>query len=152
MSSDLGYELDRLAIMDLLIRYGTSVDSHNFEGIRSCLADDLVFVGFATPEARHGGDAYTDLIRELLLPFGATQHLLGNQVVRIDGDRAYVETDVQATPLHGRRPRQDHDALGHLRGRDGAGRRGPRMDDHAPGAPASGHPAHNERRLRREPC
>ncbi len=97
MSSDLGYELDRLAIMDLLIRYGTSVDSHNFEGIRSCLADDLVFVGFATPEAQHGGDAYTDLIRELLLPFGATQHLLGNQVVRFDGDLAYVETDVQAT-------------------------------------------------------
>ena len=54
MSTDLGHELDRLAIMDLLIRYGTSVDSHNFEGIRSCLAEDLVFVGFGMPETGHG--------------------------------------------------------------------------------------------------
>ena len=97
MSTDLGHELDRLAIMDLLIRYGTSVDSHNFEGIRSCLAEDLVFVGFGTPETGHGGDAYRDLIRELLKPFGATQHLLGNQVVEFNGDAAHVRTDVQAT-------------------------------------------------------
>ena len=33
----------------------------------------------------------------MLLPFGATQHLLGNQVVEIKGDVAHVETDVQAT-------------------------------------------------------
>ena len=97
MSNDLGQELDRLAIMDLLIRYGTSVDSHNFEGIRSCFADDLVFVNIGSPEAQHGGDTYTDVIRRLLKPFGATQHLMGNQVVAFDGDAAHVETDVQAT-------------------------------------------------------
>ena len=42
MSTDLGHEMDRLAIMDVLIRYGTSVDGHNFEGIRSCFAANLV--------------------------------------------------------------------------------------------------------------
>ena len=97
MSSELGQEPDRLAIMDVLIRYGTSVDSRHFEGIRSCFADDLVFVNIGSPEAQHGGDAYTDVIRRLLKPFGATQHLMGNQVVVFDGDVAHVETDVQAT-------------------------------------------------------
>ena len=97
MSNDLGQELDRLAIMDLLIRYGTSVDSHNFEGIRSCFADDLVFVNIGGPDPQHGGDTYTETIRRLLKPFGATQHLMGNQVVEFDGDVAHVETDVQAT-------------------------------------------------------
>lgn len=97
MTTDLSHELDRLAIMDLLIRYANSVDCHDFEGIRSCLADDLVFVGFGRPDPGHGGDAYTDLIRELLKPFGATQHLLGNQVVELDGDVAHVATHVQVT-------------------------------------------------------
>ena len=97
MSTDLGHEMDRLAIMDVLIRYGTSVDGHNFEGIRSCFADDLVFAGIGAPDTQHGGDTYTNVIRRLLKPFGATQHLLGNQVVELEGDVAHVSTDVQAT-------------------------------------------------------
>ena len=44
MGSDLGHELDRLAIMDLLIRYARSLDSHDFATMRSCFADDLVFL------------------------------------------------------------------------------------------------------------
>ncbi len=97
MSSDLGHELDRLAIMDLLIRYARSVDGHDFATMRSCFADDLVFVNIGSPETQHGGDTYTETIRRLLVPFGATQHLLGNQVVEFDGDVAQVETGLQAT-------------------------------------------------------
>ncbi len=97
MSSDLGHELDRLAIMDLLIRYARSVDGHDFATMRSCFADDLVFVNIGSPETQHGGDTYTETIRQLLVPFGATQHLLGNQVVEFDGDVAHVETGLQAT-------------------------------------------------------
>ena len=97
MSKDLGQELDRLAIMDLLIRYARSVDSHDFATMRSCFADDLIFLNIGSPDAQHGGDTYTETIRRLLLPFGATQHLLGNQVVAFDGDAAHVETDLQAT-------------------------------------------------------
>ncbi len=97
MSNDLGQVPDRLAIMDLLIRYARAVDSHDFEGIRSCFADDLVFVNIGSPDAQHGGDTYTETIRRLLKPFGATQHLLGNQVVEFDGNVAHVETDLQAT-------------------------------------------------------
>ncbi|MCY3647588.1 MAG: nuclear transport factor 2 family protein [Chloroflexi bacterium] len=97
MSDDLGHELDRLAIMDLLIRYARSVDSHDFAAMRSCFADDLVFLNIGSPDAQHGGDTYTDVIRRLLVPFGATQHLLGNQVVEFNGDVAHVETDLQAT-------------------------------------------------------
>ena len=97
MSKDLGQEPDRLAIMDLLIRYARAVDSHDFESIRSCFADDLVFVNIGSPDAQHGGDTYTETIRRLLKPFGVTQHLLGNQVVEFDGNVAHVETDLQAT-------------------------------------------------------
>ena len=97
MSSDLSHELDRLAIMDLLIRYARAVDDHDFAGIRSCFADDLVFTNIGSPDPQYGGDTYTETIRRLLKPFGATQHLLGNQVVAFDGDVAHVETDLQAT-------------------------------------------------------
>lgn len=79
MSNDLGQELDRLAIMDLLIRYARSVDSHDFGAMRSCFADDLVFVNIGSPDAQHGGDTYTGVIRRLLVPFGATQHLLATR-------------------------------------------------------------------------
>ena len=97
MSGDLDREVDRLAIMDLLIRYARSVDGHDFATMRSCFADDLVFLNIGSPDAQHGGDTYTETIRRLLVPFGATQHLLGNQVVEFDGDVARVETDLQAT-------------------------------------------------------
>ena len=97
MSGDLARELDRLAIMDLLIRYARSVDDHDFATMRSCFADDLVFLNIGSPDAQYGGDTYTETIRRLLVPFGATQHLLGNQVVEFDGDTAHVETGLQAT-------------------------------------------------------
>ena len=97
-SNDLQELLDKKATMDVMIRYATSVDTHNLERYRTCFVDDLEAVGFGN-EVFPSADDFVIYVREALKQFGATQHLMGNQVVEFQegGDIAHTYTDVQAT-------------------------------------------------------
>ncbi|GLB63384.1 hypothetical protein NCCP2495_12620 [Dietzia sp. NCCP-2495] len=88
MSRTLVELSDRWDLQDLMTRYATCIDSRDFDGL------DRVF----TPDARvsfvaSGGpdDAYPAIrawLAEMLPIFAATQHLMGNLAVRLDGDAA----------------------------------------------------------------
>lgn len=88
MSRTLVEMSDRWDLQDLMTRYATCIDSRDFEGL------DRVF----TPDARvsyaaSGGpeDDYPTIrawLAETLPIFWATQHLMANLAVTLDGDSA----------------------------------------------------------------
>jgi ketosteroid isomerase-like protein len=93
MSHDL--TADRIALQDVMLRYAAGVDERDFEMYRSCFTDDVEVLGFGA-ETVHGREAWIAYVRKALERFGATQHMLGPQLARVQGDRAQCRTDVQA--------------------------------------------------------
>lgn len=86
---------DRLAIQDVMTNYAAGVDDRDMAQYRRCFADDVKIVGFGGDEVV-GADLWVAEVVEKLAAFGQTQHMLGPQLVQIDGDVASVRTDVQA--------------------------------------------------------
>lgn len=80
--------LERLAIEETLVRYGTAIDTQNFDLL------DTVFTPDATLDYRISGGARGPLseakawLAKVLVPFTFMQHMIGNLSVEIDGDRA----------------------------------------------------------------
>lgn len=80
--------LERLAIEETLIRYGTAIDTKNFDLL------DTVFTPDATLDYRQAGGARGPLseaktwLAKVLEPFTFMQHMICNLSVEIDGDRA----------------------------------------------------------------
>jgi hypothetical protein len=62
---------------------------------RDCFADDAEIVGFGGG-AVVGADVWTEEVKSKLAAFDATQHMLGPQMITIEGDTASTRTDVQA--------------------------------------------------------
>lgn len=95
MSDTVQYVADRIALMDVMLKYAKGVDERDLDLYRSVFADDVEVVGFG-PETVRGGDAWTDYVRNALLRFGPTQHMLGPQLATVSGNTANCRTDVQA--------------------------------------------------------
>ena len=101
MSPDANYLADRIAIMDVMVKYGTAVDAREMDRYRSCFTADLTVVGYGGDDME-GADTYLEYVIEALKNFPGTQHLMGNQVVEFGDDTrdpqtAHVNTEVQAT-------------------------------------------------------
>ena len=96
MDPALSELLDRQAMFDVMIRYGTSVDARDLDRYRTCFVDDVTVVGFL-PETIEGLDAYMEFVEGALKRFGATQHMMGNPTAEIRGDSGTLRTEVQAT-------------------------------------------------------
>lgn len=86
---------DRIALMDVMLKYAAGVDNRDLKLYRSCFADDCVVTGFGA-ETYRGGDAWTAYVKTALEQFGPTQHMLGPQLATVNGDKAQCRTDVQA--------------------------------------------------------
>jgi 3-phenylpropionate/cinnamic acid dioxygenase small subunit len=102
MSNNLA---DRLAIQDILTRYAAGVDDRNLQMYRNCFADEAEIVGFSGGTIT-GADAWTEEVKVKLAAFGSTQHMLGPQMVTIQGDTASTRTDVQALHYLKNNPRE----------------------------------------------
>ncbi len=77
---------DRQEIADLFVRYTTALDTRDWALLESCFARSPVFVH---PGGRlEGFPAILERTKAALTPLTATQHLLGNTVVQVDGDTA----------------------------------------------------------------
>ena len=85
----------RLAIQDVMTRYAAGVDDRDMDQYRACFADDVQIIGFGGDPVI-GADDWVEDVRGKLEAFGATQHMLGPQLVTVDGDSASTRTDVQA--------------------------------------------------------
>lgn len=95
--------LDRQAIADVVLRYCRGIDRLDLELVRDCYHPD------ATDE--HGTftgtrDEYVDWVSGVLERYTGTMHVVSNQLIEVDGDRAHAET--YGVAYHWGEPLTDH--------------------------------------------
>jgi len=79
---------DRLEIDDLLTRYATAVDTKDWDLYASCFTADA-FIDYTAAGGIKGTLAEVKKwLSEVMALFPVTQHLVGNRVIAVDGDRA----------------------------------------------------------------
>ncbi|MDG2303509.1 MAG: nuclear transport factor 2 family protein [Candidatus Binatia bacterium] len=78
---------DRLAIQDLLVRYGTSLDAKNWERLATCFLPDAV-ADYGTLGDHKGYDKIEKICRNALEPLDGSQHFISNFEITVDGDVA----------------------------------------------------------------
>lgn len=78
---------DWQAIVDLLIQYATALDSRNWKLLEQCFLPDAV-ADYGEVGCHEGYPAIETAVRYFLEGLDSSQHLLGNYVVDIKGDRA----------------------------------------------------------------
>jgi len=85
------YLVDRARITDHVLRYATGIDRRDWKLYRSIFADPLT-VDFSSwsgePSAMISADEWVAGVRATLEPFDATQHVLTNFLIEVDGDSA----------------------------------------------------------------
>ena len=115
---DANYAADRAEIEDLMARYLFALDWNDFDGFAATLTEDAE-LEFARGNIV-GRDNIVDAIRgfkERIVQIycdvdgnpGVLRHVLGQTVIRVDGDRAWARAFWQEMSNEG--PRNEHDRL-----------------------------------------
>ncbi len=92
----LGELEDRLAITDVLYQYATALDTRDWDLLRSCFTADGVADFLEFGGVNEGRDAIVTLCGGVLSGLDASQHLIGNPRVVLDGDKATATCYFQA--------------------------------------------------------
>ena len=87
---------DRLDIQDVLTRYCTSLDSRNWELLSEVFTVEAEADFGALGGQHRGVDAIASFVRQVLEGCDATQHLLGNFDIAVEGDEALASCYFQA--------------------------------------------------------
>ena len=86
---------DRMALQDVMLKYAAGVDDRDLELYASCFTDDLEVLDFGT-ETYNGKADWLEYVWSALEKYSSSQHMLGPQLARIEGDVAHTRTDLQA--------------------------------------------------------
>jgi pimeloyl-ACP methyl ester carboxylesterase/ketosteroid isomerase-like protein len=92
MPEDVGVLLDRQAIVDVIVRYAVALDTRDWRLLADCFTPDATAVYDRFDGPLRGFEAIQAGIQEALRPLDSSQHLLGNHVIDISGDRARAST------------------------------------------------------------
>ena len=97
-TEQLQYLTDRAEISDVVNRYATGLDTHNWVLLRSIFLDeiDMDFSSVHMKPGRMNADAWVESARVLFAGFDATQHLSANHVHDIRGDEATCTSYMRA--------------------------------------------------------
>jgi len=91
--------LDRAAISDVQLRYATGVDTRDWLLFRSCFTDEIETESSSAvggPPPRIKADDWVERVRRTIDGMQATQHMITNQVITLNGDEATGVAYVQA--------------------------------------------------------
>lgn len=98
---------DRFAIADVMSSYALALDTKDYPLLRSLFAVDvevMMIFDSNSPDSGEikltGIDAWIEFVEQALDGTRASQHLLGNPVIKFNGERAIVRTDLQATEYY----------------------------------------------------
>jgi len=91
---------DRHAIEDVLIRYATALDSRDWSLLASCFTENGVTDYQELGGVNAGPDAIIATCHGALSGLDASQHLISNMVVELDGDRARAACYFQAQHVY----------------------------------------------------
>jgi hypothetical protein len=86
---------DRIALQDVLLKYGAGLDDHDFDLYESCFMEDVEVIGIGN-QTIVGREAWMTFVLKAMSGFDATQHMWGSMLATIDGDTAATRTDLQA--------------------------------------------------------
>jgi len=92
---DLHALQDKQEITEICYRYGLALDRRDWAALAALFTPDADAFYLDMPPA-HGYKAIEDTCRTALTPLSATQHLISNVVVWLDGDRAECTCYLQA--------------------------------------------------------
>ncbi|HEX7907706.1 MAG TPA: nuclear transport factor 2 family protein [Paraburkholderia sp.] len=92
MPRDLQYLLDKTDISDLLIDYGTAIDSRDFAALDRIFTTDAVIDYRATGGPRCTLEEARRFLAEALPQFPRSQHMMGNISIRLQGATATART------------------------------------------------------------
>ena len=91
--------VDRTKIIDHVLNYSTGIDQHKWELYRSIFANEIT-MDFSSwsgdPAVTMAADDWVAGVRAALEPFDATQHVLTNFAVAVNGDNATCTCYVSA--------------------------------------------------------
>ena len=98
---------DRFAISDVMSSYALALDTKDYPLLRSLFAVDVeVMMTFDSnsPDVGEikliGIEAWIEFVEKALDGTRASQHLLGNPAISLNGEKAIVRTDLQATEYY----------------------------------------------------
>lgn len=98
---------DRYEIADIMNRYATALDTQDYALLRSIFSVDVEVMIIFDADSPDGGevklvgiDDWVKYVQEALAGTKASQHLLGNPMIKFLGDTAIVRTDLQATEYY----------------------------------------------------
>ncbi len=97
--SKLQLLLDKQEISEVQLRYATGLDSRNWALFQTCFTDevDTDFTSVVGGKAQRVSSArWADTARRTLSGLAATQHIITNHVITVDGDKALCVAYVQA--------------------------------------------------------
>ncbi len=100
MAETVREQNDRIAITDVINRYGTTIDAGDYDGLAACFTPDAV-VRYGGGREFRGGEAVAEFVRGMTVGLVAQQHLLGNHEIVLDGERATATTYLHATQIEG---------------------------------------------------
>jgi SnoaL-like domain len=89
--------LDEADVAQVILRYADGLDRRNFDQVGECFAPDAYVTGSAFSGTLSD---YLPRLIDGVQSFGATQHLMGNQLRSVDGDSAHTETYAVAHHFH----------------------------------------------------
>jgi len=87
---------DRIEIIDVFNRYATGVDRRDPAIYRSCFTDELEVDLGGGGAAQMKADEWVERAFVLVASFQSTQHIITNQVININGDKATGMAYLQA--------------------------------------------------------
>ena len=90
---------DRFAIQDVLVRYAQCMDTRDWDLLRDQVFIEACAVNYPGALLLEGVDKVWRYCERALRPFDATQHLLGNYDIQVDGDRATSVCRLQAAHI-----------------------------------------------------
>ena len=90
---------DRLAIIEVINRYGAAIDARDWLRLGTCFTERAV-VNFSSRRLE-GPEAIVRFIEEAIVRVSWQQHLLGSHDVTVDGDSATASTQLIATQVTG---------------------------------------------------
>lgn len=111
MADRLQELLDRVDIGEVLARYCSALDARDWTGLEAVFTPDAGcdYGALGNP---HGAAEIASLIRSTIGDLDATQHLIGNVTVTVQGDTATADCSLIAQHIRADTPGGDHYLLG----------------------------------------
>jgi 3-phenylpropionate/cinnamic acid dioxygenase small subunit len=102
---------DREQITDVLVRYATAIDTRNWPLLRTCFSAD-VRADYGDIGVWNGVESITQFMATSHEGMHATNHMMSNIVIELDGDEASAASYVHAVLVLTKAPQQWIDVVG----------------------------------------